>query len=371
MSIIIKEVVSRKELKKFVRFPRILYQDSPYYAPSLETEDIQTLTSHPAKSFCEIRLWLAYKGNAIVGRVAGIINHRCNALKGERRIRFGWLDMIEDVEVAKALMTTVENWGRERELLTMSGPSRFSNMEKQGMLVEGFEEMPPVSCEYNYPYYPQLLEQLGFEKEVDYLQYKNEVKEIPEKIKHLSQSILEKYKIKIKEFKDKKELVSHAHAFFIALNNSFVDIYNFIPLTEPEIDYLIKSNFSFINKDLVCILVDENDKVIGVSLSVPSLNKAFKKARGKLFPVGWYHILKALKRKNDTVDLYLTGVLPEWVHKGIHALYHYQLHETFIEKGFQYAITNQQMEILTGSRVWEKYNGKMVFRRRCYRRDIS
>ena len=365
----IKEVKTKKELKQFIRYPKQLYKDCPYYVPVLENEEYQTLTNHPARSFCDARFWLAYKNGKIAGRIGGIINHRYNELKNKKRIRFGWFDTDNDIEVAKALLATVENWGREKKLLDMSGPSRYSNMEKQGMLFEGFDVMPTISSEYNYPYYPLFMDELGYVKEEDYNQMEVEIKEIPEKIKNISKHISERYGIKTKVFNNKKEVAGYAKKFFEVLNESFINIYNFIPLTDSEIEYVIKNNFSVVDKDEIVVLVDENDHLVGFSLSVPSLNKAFRKANGKMFPFGWYHILKALK-KNDTVDLYLNGVLPQWISRGIHALYHYQLHQNYLDKGYKYAITTQQSESSNSYRVWERYGGKVISRRRCYVKDL-
>ena len=360
----IKEIKTKKELKQFIRYPKQLYKDCPYYVSALEKEEYQILTAHPARSFCSVRLWLAYKDGKIAGRIGGIINHRYNELKNKKRIRFGWFDVDNDMEIAKMLLSTVENWGKEENLLEISGPSRFSNMEKQGMLIEGFERLTTISCEYNYPYYPLFMDSLGYEKEEDYLQFEMEVKEIPEKVKELNVQIAERFRVKVKKFKNRKELSDYAKKFFEALNDSFINVYNFIPLTTDEIDWLVKSNFSMIDKDLIVILADEHDEIVGFSLSVPSLSKAFRKADGKLFPFGWYHILKALK-KNDTIDLYLTGVLPH-VNRGILALYHYQLHKNYIDKGYKLAIANQQLESNHAYRIWEKYDGKLISRRRCY-----
>ena len=365
----IQEVKTKKELKQFIRYPRQLYKNCPYFVPSLESDDYKTLMEHPARSFCDLRLWIAYKDGKIAGRIGGLINHRYNELKNKKRIRFGWFDVDNDREVAKALLETVENWGKEENLLEISGPSRYSNMEKQGMLVEGFDVLTTLSSDYNYPYYPLFMDELGYEKEEDYLQSKSEVKEIPERIKELSRRISERYGIKIKAFKNKKELMVYGKRLFETLNDSFIDVYNFIPLTDAEITDIIKNNFSFADKDLVGILVDKNDQVVGFSFSVPSLSKAFRKANGKLFPFGLFHILKALK-KNDTVDLILTGVLPQWASRGIHAIYHHQLHQAYIDKGFKYGITNQQLESNHHHRIWERYGGKVITKRRCYVKQI-
>lgn len=366
----IKEVKTKKDLKKFISYPKQLYKDCPYYVPSLESDDLNTLTSHPAKEFCDIKLWLAFKDGKIAGRIAGIINNKYNELKNSKRIRFGWFDVENDVSTAEMLLKKVENWGLEKGLNQISGPSRFSNMEKQGMLIEGFNKTPTISAEYNYSYYPEFLDQLGFEKEVDYVQYLLQVTEIPEKIKRISESVLKRYNIKVKEFKDKKELLDYAKDFFLTLNESFEGIYNFLPLTDAEIDYMIKNNFTMADKDLICVLTDENDKIIGFGFNITSLNKAFQKAKGKLFPFGWYHIKKALK-KNDSVDLYLNGVVPEWLNKGLSAAYHYQQHKIFLEKGFKYAVTTQQLEDNIASRIWEKYDSEVFMRRRCYVKNLE
>ncbi|MDY0015106.1 MAG: hypothetical protein RBS13_02760 [Bacteroidales bacterium] len=365
----IKEVINDKDLRLFIRFPKHLYKHCPYYVPSLESEDWKTLKHHPAKAFCEIRMWLAFQDTKAVGRIAGIINHKCNALKQQQRIRFAWFDTINDTEVASALFNVVENWGREQKLLEISGPSRFSNMEKQGMLIYGFNRMPPISAEYNFPYYPQILENLDYQKEVDYIQYKVAMGPIPEKITRLYEYISKKHKVKIQEFKHKKDMIPYGKKMFLALNQSYSDIYNFIPLSDTEIDYMIKNNFIFLDKDLVNILVDENNKMVGFSLCMPSLSKAFRKANGKLFPFGWYHLLKAMQ-KNDEVDLYFTGVLPQHSGKGFHLLYHYKLHTTFIKKGYVFANATQQLEYNAAHHIWEEYDSKIVFKRRCYLKNL-
>lgn len=365
----IKEITTPKDLKKFVQFPRKLYQGCPYYVPPLDNGEIKALTQHPALEFCDIKLWLAYKDGEIVGRIAGIINKKCNEIKEQKRVRFGWFDTIDDIEVARALFQKVEEWGRSRQLTEICGPSRYSNMDKQSMLIEGFDRTPSISSDYNYPYYPQLVEQLGFEKEVDYIQYDAKVREVPEEIERIAQRINERYKVHIRSFKSKKELRALGHEFFHVLNESYQHIFNFIPLTEKEIDWIIATDFSVAVKDLVVILADENDKMVGISFCLPSLSDGFKKAKGKLFPFGWYHILHALKERK-VVDMFLTGVLPKYANSGIHAIYHKELNERFYEMGFSDALTSQQLENNPACRIWQKYDAELVFRRRCYKKDL-
>ncbi|HOF16341.1 MAG TPA: hypothetical protein PLF32_04585 [Bacteroidales bacterium] len=364
----IKEVVTNKDIRLFIQFSRKLYSNCPYYVPSLEADDITTLQHHPAHAFCDMRMWLAFKNGKIVGRIAGIINHKYNAIQNKKRIRFGWFDAIDDYEVFQLLFQTVEKWGKE-VADEISGPSRFSNMEKQGLLIEGFDKIPPIPAEYNYPYYANYIEKLGYQKEVDYLQYRVKIKATPTKIKELNNYITNKYNVKLKKFSNKKEMKHYAKLMFDALNKSYKDIYNFIPLEDKEIDFLIKNNFSFIDKDLVTVLLDKNDELIGFSLCVPSLSKAFQKAKGKLFPFGWYHILKAIK-KNTIVDMYLTGLVPAWSGTGIHILYHSYLNDVFIKKGFVYADTTQQLEDNTAHKIWNKYESEITFKRRCYVKQL-
>lgn len=365
----IKEVLTDKDLCSFIRFPRILYKNNPYYVPSLEKEDLETLKHHPAKEFCDIRMWLAYKNNKIVGRIAGIINHKSNNLKNQQRIRFGWLDFEDDINILIPLIQAVETWGREMHMKEISGPSRFSNMEKQGMLIEGFDATPPIASEYNLPYYPQYIENLGYEKEVDYFQYRVKIGEISDKMIRLKDFISDRYNVKIKEFKRKKDMKVYGKQLFLAMNKSYRNIYNFIPLTEKEINFIIQSNFYFLDKDLINILVDKNDQLVGFSLCIPSLSKAFQKAKGKLFPFGWYHILQSI-RKNDEVDLYLTGVIPTYSKTGIHLLYHHNLHQVLLKKGYVYGNVTQQLENNTAHNIWEEYDSKLSFKRRCYVKNL-
>ncbi len=365
----IKNVVTNKDLYSFIRFPRKLYKNCPYYVPSLENDDWKTLTQHPAHSFCDIRMWLAIKNNKVVGRIAGIVNHKYNDIYKKKRIRFAWFDAIDNEEVFRLLFQTVEEWGKEIAT-EISGPSRFSNMEKQGLLIEGFDKTPPIAAEYNFPYYSKHIEALGYKKEVDYLQYRIKIKEIPEKIKKINTYVSNRYTIKIKQFKNKKEMKHYAKIMFEALNKSYEGIYNFIPLTDDEINFIVDNNFNFINKELISILVDKNDKTIGFSLCMPSLSRAFQKAKGKIFPLGWYYILKGMK-KNKIVDLYLTGVIPSWSGRGIHSLYHSYLNEIFIKKGFVYSDTTQQLENNPAHKIWNKYESEIRFKRRCYVKPLQ
>ena len=366
----IQEVKTKKDLQTFIRFPRKLYKGNPYYAPTLERGEKADFTSNPTVKFCTYKLWLARRDGKVVGRIAGIINHKCNEHWRQQRVRFGWIDFVNDIAVAKALLDTVEAWGKENGLTEIHGPCGFSNMDKQGMLIEGFEESIPTAGVYNFFYYPALLEQLGYAKDVDWIQYEmNASQPVPDAVERISDIICRKYQVNVKSFKKTKEILPYAHKFFYALNESFKDIYNFIPLTDEEIDYQTKKYFSLLRPDLVSIVTDKEDNIIGFALSMPSFTKAFQKAQGRLFPFGWYHIMKALKNY-EIIDLYYNGVHPDWQNKGIHALYHNALNHTYIKRGARLGISTQQLETNLATRVWEKYNGRQHIRRRCYLKGL-
>lgn len=367
----IKEVSRRKQLKEFVQFPKKLYKDCPYYVPAMDHAEIRSLTKHPALKFCSLKMWLAYQDGVVVGRIAGIINHKCNTEKNQKRVRFGWFDVVEDQEVAFALLNMVETWGASMGMNTICGPSRFSNMEKQSMLIEGFDHRPAIVSDYNFPFYPKMVENFGFEKEVDYVQYKVKVDQVPERIQVLSEKISERYKVRIRSFKNKKELIASGFEFFQTLNESYAKIFNFIPLTREEMAWAINEMLQVADIQHASVLEDEQGRMVGFAFCLPSLSDAFQKAKGRLFPFGWFHILRALKH-NKNVDMLLTGVLPAYQHTGVHVLYHKKLNEIFFEKGYEYAFTSQQLEDNVAARIWrERYDAELLFRRRCYKKEIE
>jgi hypothetical protein len=366
MDIIVREISTMRDMKTFIRFPHKLYKGNPYYVPFLEKGELEDLTKNPAKKFCEVNYWLAYSDGNVVGRIAGIINHKCNSHWQQRRVRFGWIDFINDIEVLKALLHTVEEWGRENKMDEIHGPCGFSNMDKQGLLVEGFEELIPIAGRYNADYYKILLEELGYTKDVDWIQYEMPASQpVPEKVERINEQICKRYNVKVKQFRKNEEILPYAHKFFDTLNESFRYIYNFIPLSKAEIDYQVKKYFKMLRPDLICLVVDENDDIVGFALSMPSFSKAFQKAKGKLFPFGWWHLLKA-HSNYDTIDLYFSGVHPNWQNKGIHALYHNVLNRTYIKKNVRIGISTQQLETNLAARVWKKYESRQHIRRRCY-----
>lgn len=367
-----KLVETKKDLKDFIHFPHELFKNNKLWVPPLDRDELETLSKdkNPAFEHCEAQYWLAYKDGKIAGRIAGIINRTANEKWGNK-VRFGWIDFIEDIEVAKALLTAVENWGKEKGMTSIQGPLGFNDMDNEGMLVDGFDKLPTISNIYNYPYYPKFLEELGYNRDEDWVQFKfNASQPVPEKIARISKLIAEKYNLRVLSFTKKSELQKYAQSLFNTLNLSFANLYGYSTLTQAEINRLIKNYFSFINPRLVCFVVDEKDEVVAFGISIPSLSKAFQKAKGKLFPFGFIHILKALKNC-ENIDLMLNGVHPDWQNRGIHSLYYVEMNKAYIENGVKVAISNQQLENnINAVNIWNNYEKEPYIRRRSYSKDL-
>ena len=349
MSIQIKEVTTRKELKQFVKFSIDLYKGNPYYVPCLIEEEMMTLDKekNPAFEVCDAILFLAYKDGKIAGRIAGIINHGSNTAWEEKRARFGFMDFIDDAEVVDALFGAVIRWAKEKGMTELHGPLGFTDMDHEGMLVEGFDQLGTMATIYNYPYYPKHLERMGFEKDQDWHEFKIFVPRegIPEKHQRIGEIVRKKYGLSIRKFKNKEEIMPYAHKIFHTLNAAFEPLYGFSALTEKQIDYYINMYIPMLRYELVTVITrDADDEVVGFGISLPSLSKAMQKANGHLFPFGWIHLLKALKSKPKVIDLYLTGVLPEYQSKGVNALLFNDLIPVYNRLGVVYAESNPELE---------------------------
>ena len=371
--IVIKEVSTKKEFNLFFEFPYTLFKNNPMWVPQLMSDEKNTFDEkkNPAFDFCKSKIFLAFQGKKVVGRVAGIINYKANEVWNQKRVRFGWFDFVDNKEVAEKLLTAVEDFGKTEGMEEIVGPQGFCNMDRAGMVVYGFDVETPGSCYYNPEYYPKILEELGYQKEVDTIQYELPgTQPVPEKVVKINNLIKEKYKVKVVEGISKKELAErYGRKLFYALNNSYTGLFGFVPLTDRQIDYYIKQYFPFLNLKMVCFVINEHDDIVGFGISLPSLSKGLKKSKGKLFPFGWFHLLKALKNY-EKIDLLLTGVIPEWQNRGIHSLYHDVLNKNYIELGVKTAITNPQIESNEAHRIWLKYNSKLLIRRRIYGKKI-
>lgn len=369
MEISIKKVATRKDLRKFINYPNSLYKGNKFFCPPMLLDDKNTLsrTKNPAFDFCEAEYFLAYRGKDLVGRIAGIINHKANERWKEKLVRFGWIDFIDDPQVSAKLIDTVIAWGKEKGMNGIHGPLGFSDMDNEGMLIKGFEEEASLASIYNYVYYPEHMVQLGFEKAADWVQYEFEIpQEIPDKVDRVSKLVQEKYKLRLVQAKKSKDLLPYAGKMFVLLNKAFDELYGFTALSQKQMDWYVKAYFSFIRPEYVSCVIDEQDEIVGFGISMPSLTKALQKNHGKLFPFGFIYLLRAMK-KNDTIDMYLNAVRPDYHGKGINALYYNEMHKAYIRNHITRAVTMPQLEdnakALT---IWKNFNGRQHITRRCW-----
>lgn len=365
----IKEVKSRRDLKKFIYFPYKLYAGNKYWVPPLVLDEMNTLRQdkNPAFEYCEAKYWLALKDGEVVGRIAGIINHKYIEKWGQRNARFGWIDFIDDPKVSKALLETVEDWARKKGMTGLHGPLGFCDLDKEGMLVEGFDEMGTFTTIYNYPYYPVHLESNGYVKDVDWLEYELEVPlQLPEVIQRASQDALKRFNLRVLEAKKPKDFLPYVKGIFRLLNEAYKDLYGVVPLSDKQIELYTKQYFGFVNPHYVKIILNQNDEVVAFGIAFPSLTRAMKKTNGKLFPFGFIHVLRALK-KNDIIDLCLVAVKHELQGKGVNAILMSEIHKECVKNGIVKAECNPQLESNVKVRSqWRYFNSRQHKRRRCY-----
>lgn len=370
----IKEVQTNSQLSDFIKFPDKLYKSNKFRVPQLHLYERTILIpdQNPSFDFCEACYWLAYDNKKIVGRIAGIINHKANAIWNEKVVRFGWIDFIDNTEVSEGLIKTVEEWGREKGMTKVQGPMGFTDMDLEGMLVNGFEEKGTQAVIYNYPYYPIHLEKLGYLKDVDWVQFEIQVPEkVPENIKRLSEIVQKKYNLRPLKVRKTKEIIPYAKKMFNTLNSSFKDLYSFVPLNEKQVDFYIKQYFSMVNPAFVSFVLDSNDDVAGFGISFSSLSEAMIKAKGKLFPIGFIHILRAM-HKNDKVDMLLQGVKPEYQNKGVPAIFFAEMMQAYIDNGIKTAISSHALENNQSAfLMFNNYEHRQHLRRRSYAKHLN
>lgn len=374
MSIQIKEVVTKQDLKQFIKFPFNLYSKNKYWIPPLIGEEQKNFSKekNPAFEFCESCLWIAQSDHKVVGRIAGIINKRYNEKIGKNVARFGYVDFIDDEEVSSKLFSTAESWARAKGCTSIHGPLGFTDMDPEGMLVEGFEEYGTIATIYNFPYYPMHAEKHGYQKDIDWIEYELLTpKSIPDKVEKLAQAVAERYNLKVLEVNNQKQLLPYAHEIFHVLNSAYENIYGFVQLTEKQIDLYVKQYFGFIKPGFVPVILNNKNEVVGFGITMPSLSLAFQKAKGRLFPFGFIHLLRAVK-KNDRADLYLTGVRPDYQDKGVNAMLMYEVTKVFINQKIIWVESNPELETNMKVRAqWRFYEGRQHKRRRCYIKNLS
>ncbi len=376
MSIEIKEVMNKKDVKTFVKIPFKIFEGNKYWVPPLIMDEIETFDrkKNPALENSEIRMFIAYKNNEPVGRICAINNKVANKKYNTKNLRFGWFDTIDDYEVAKALFEKTEEWARELGMETITGPHGFTDLDPEGMLIEGFDQLPTIAVYYNHPYYPEFTEKYGFEKEIDYIEFKTPVPHetgIPEKLLRIAEKVKERSNLRVLKFRNKKHLMQRAGEIFHLLDESFEEIYGSVPLTEKQVNFYVKQYFPFVDVDFIKVVVNEKDEIVGFMITVPSLSKAFQKAKGRLFPFGWYAILKALKN-HEILDFYLAGVKPSYRGQGVDLLMVIDIVKTALEKGFQYAESNPELE--NNKKIhaqWKYFNPKQHKRRRIFKKTLK
>ena len=372
----IRRVTNRKELKQFVQFFYDLYRGNDYAVPYLFSDEMSTLEhdGNPSFECCEAEYFMAIKDGKMVGRVAAIINHRANERWDRKQVRFSWFDFVDDPEVSAALLKTVEDWGRAKGMTEIAGPIGFIDTDREGMLVEGFDELSTMYINYNYPYYPQHMEQRGYEKANDWVELRVKVPEVvPDKFAKITEMVRKRYGLRVHKF-SRKELVQDGwgERIFDLLNETYKNLYGFSQLSDHQIDKLVNDYIKLADLNLVTGIMD-GDKLVGFGVTFPSFSKALRKTRdGRFLPFGWWHLLKILKwHKTDTVDLLLIGVLPEYRSKGANALIFDDLIRQFRSYGFDWAITGPQMETNEGVlSQWQYLESEQIRRHRCYKKDL-
>jgi len=375
----IRKVENSADLERFIQFRYDLYRGCPYDAPNLHSDEVNTLSRdrNAAFEFCDAQYFLAYQGEKVVGRVAAIVNRRANEAWQRKSVRFGWFDFIDDADVSRALLAAVADWGRAKGMEEVIGPLGFTDMDQEGMLTFGFDQLNTMATGYNYDYYPRHMEQMGgWEKDNDYVEFKVFVPEvIPDKLVRVSEMIMKRYNLRIKTLTKRDIREGWGRKVFEIINETFGHLYGYSQMTDRQIDQYVEQYLPMADLDLIPVIVDGNldDKPVGVGITIPSLSRALQKCRnGRLLPFGWWHLLRALKfHKTDIVDLLLIGILPEYRKKGANALLFYHLIPFYQKYGFRWGETHVEME--TNGQVqgqWDYFEHELHKRRRCYRKSL-
>lgn len=373
----IKEVSTKKDLKRFIDFNIDLYKGNKYAVPELAMDLANTLSDkNAAKEFCDSKLFLAYnESGEIVGRIAGIINHKANTTWCTKNVRFGWIDFIDDIEVSRALLDAVEQWGKAKGMNCLQGPLGFTDMDREGMLIEGFEELSTMATYYNYPYYPKHMEQLGMEKDADWVEYQIQVpNEIPQRLQRIANIVKEKLELHFCELSSVPEILDkYGIGFFDCINAAFKPLFGYSELSDRQKRNYLAMFKPILDKNLLSIILDKNDRVVAVGAAMPSMSRALQKSNGKLFPFGWWHLLKALKIKHaSNADLLLAAVLPEYQGKGVNALFITDFITKTNKEGYKFVETNPELELNEKVQSqWTQFETRQHRRRRCFKRTIS
>ena len=370
----VKQVLNSSDLELFIKFPMELYKGNPYYVPPLinEEKSIWMKEENPALQYSEAAQFLAYKGENIVGRIAVMINHKEEKELGIRKVRFGWLDFINDIEVSKSLINTAIEYAKSKGISKIEGPMGFTNLDKAGMLTKGFDKLATMIGIYNFDYYPKHMEQLGLVKEKEWVEFEiNFPDTLPDKVEKFSRLIAEKYELELVKFKSKKDILPLVDSMFKLLDDTYKNLSTYTPITEEQIKHYKEKYFKFIDKDYIVCIKDKSGSLISFAITMPSYSKALQKAKGKLFPFGWWHLLNAGK-KNDRANFYLIGIHPQYQKRGVTAIIFKEIYETFKKKGVKFLETNPELEENASIQaLWQDYNPINHKRRRTYSLEIK
>lgn len=369
----IEEATTKAQLKKFVKFPFSLYKNNPYWVPPLIKEELETFdkTVNPVFKNADARFFLAYKDEKLAGRIVAIINWIEVKQQGLSKMRFGWFDFIDDPEVSAALLEKVEEIGKSHNLEFMEGPVGFSNLDKVGVLTEGFDHIGTMITWYNHPYYKDHLESLGFKKEKEYMENTFPASNADPKFFVKVQELIKKrYRLRGLSFTKTEDIMPWADKMFDLFNATYAKLSSFVPITDVQKEYFKKKYLSFINPEYIKFVVDEHDKLIAFAIVMPSYSRALQKANGKLWPFGWYHLLKAKKHSKDVI-FYLIGIDPEYQNKGITAVIFNEYHHTFTAKKIEQCIRTPELEENVAIRqMWKHFNPRIHKRRRTYSKPL-
>ena len=376
MSILIKSVATRRELKTFVRFANNLYKGNKYYVPSMPFDDLNTLDKEKngAFDFCEAEYYLAYKNSVVVGRVAAIVNHKANESWNVKQVRFGWFDFIDDMEVSAALLDAVIAFGRERGMTQIVGPLGFTDFDPEGMLVEGFDRISTMALIYNHPYYPEHMKKLGYYKETGWLEYRITIpKEVPERHRRLAELVLERNNLTLRKLTRRQiRKENYGVKLFNLINDTYCKLYGYSLLSDRQIEQYVDLYLSLVDPKMLNFVDDENGDLIAAAITIPSLAEALQKCNGEIFPFGWWYLLKNMFiKKPDTLDLLLIGVRPDYQNKGVPTLMICDLIETFNKMGFKYAESNANLESNTAIQaLWGPFEKEQHKKRWVFGKDI-
>ena len=370
----VKQVLNSSDLELFIKFPMELYKGNPYYVPPLinEEKSIWMKEENPALQYSEAAQFLAYKGENIVGRIAVMINHKEEKELGIRKVRFGWLDFIDDIEVSKSLINTAIEYANSKGISKIEGPMGLTNLDKAGMLTKGFDKLATMIGIYNFDYYPKHMEQLGLVKEKEWVEFEINFPDIlPDKVEKFSRLIAEKYELELVKFKAKKDILPLVDSMFKLLDDTYKNLSTYTPITEEQIKHYKEKYFKFIDKDYIVCIKDKSGSLISFAITMPSYSKALQKAKGKLFPFGWWYLLNAGK-KNDRANFYLIGIHPQYQKRGVTAIIFKEIYETFKKKGVKFLETNPELEENASIQaLWQDYNPINHKRRRTYSLEIK